>query len=174
MTKIKLNLKQINWAGLGTSLFAGAFGAAAAAWGAGRTDPKSVGAAALTGAAGAAWGFFTQRTDVAGGASPLPGLTSTDSPIPAINRILAGIPPPVLSLGTDALSIAMNALAAEQANRDRANAAAAAADREARAAAILAAAQKQADMIRQGTPAVQTAVQPPAVAMYSANVPGQV
>ena len=171
MTKIKLNLRQINWAGLGTSLFAGAFGAAAAAWGAGRTDPKSIGVVALTGAAGAAWGFFTQRTDVAGGASPLPGLTSTDSPIPAINRLLAGVPPPMLSLGTDALSIAMNALAAEQANRDRANAAAAAADREARAAAILAAAQKQADAIRQGAATVQTSVQPPNVATYPA--PGQ-
>lgn len=123
MTKIRLHFGQINWAGLGTSLLAGAFGALTSSVAAGHMDAKSIGVAVLSAAATAAWGFFTQRTDVSGGASPFPGLTSTDNPAGTVNRILSNVPAPILAVGTDALSIAANAIAAEIKRRDDASAA---------------------------------------------------
>lgn len=76
----KSPLGKINFGGLFASLFAGIVTGVGTAASNGTTSPAGVGKAALAGAAVAAWGFFTQRTDNGGAAaSPLPSLTTTDS-----------------------------------------------------------------------------------------------
>jgi len=182
--RVRLNLGNINLKGLAFNLFAslltGAVLGGAAAINGGHSDPKSIAAGAGAGILPALLanigGFFTQRTDKNGDASPFPSLESTDISIAPPNRFTAAVDagaalpaalaPVVVPGSADAL------LALAKAAKD-AEKAQAQAQRDAQAAAFLADAQAQADRIRQGVPAVQTTVQPPMVATYPASVPGQ-